>query len=72
MDRWTEEQTLVKCEMHWTILWFQNQANIWHERSKIENEKLPLGHKAYAVKQQKLWSNFQRKANEIFGIYLKS
>ena len=72
MDRWIEEQTLVKHEMHWTILWFQNQANVWSERSKIEDEKLPLGHKAYAVKQEKLWKNFQRKATEIFGIYLTS
>jgi len=72
VDIWIEEQTLVKHEMHWTTLWFQKQANVWSERSKREDENLPLGHKSYAVKQQKLWNSFQRKATEIFGIYLTS
>ena len=72
VDRWREEQTLVKHEMQWTILWFQNQANLWSERSKREDGNLPLGHKSYAAKQEKLWNAFQRKALERFSLYLPS
>jgi hypothetical protein len=32
---------------------------------------LPMGHEAYAAKQQKLWNEFQRKASEIFALYLE-
>jgi hypothetical protein len=60
---------LVKHEMQWTILWFQNQANLWSERSKKDEEHLPLGHKVYAIKQQKLWNAFEKKASERFGLY---
>jgi hypothetical protein len=60
----------VKHEMQWTILWFQNQVNIWTERSKQEDTFLPPGHKSYAIKQQKLWNEFQRKATERFTLYL--
>jgi hypothetical protein len=70
VDRWQEEQILVKNEMRWTTLWFQNQANIWRERSEREDDILPIGHKSYATKQQKLWSAFERKSAERFGIHL--
>ena len=70
VDRWLEELTLVKHEMQWTILWFQYQANLWKEHSKREDVDLPIGHKAYAAKQNKLWSAFQRKASERFSLYL--
>ena len=72
VDRWLEEQILVKQEMGWTILWFQNQANLWGDRSKREDQNLPFGHKSYSVKQQKLWIEFQRKVSEIFKLYLSS
>jgi hypothetical protein len=71
VDRWREEQILVKNEMQWTLLWFQNQAKLWRERSEREDSDLPLGHKSYAIKQQKLWNAFQKKAEERFGIYLE-
>ena len=70
VDRWDEELTLVKHEMQWTTLWFQNQAKIWEERSKREDGKLPPGHRSYAAKQQKLWKAFQKKAKERFELYL--
>ena len=70
VDRWQEEETLVKHEMLWTILWFQNQANLWSERLKREDENLPLGHKYYATKKLKLWTAFQKKATERFALYL--
>jgi hypothetical protein len=69
-DRWTEELTIVKQEMGWTILWFEYQANLWRERSEMEDSVLPKGHKAYATKQQKLWNAFKRNSFERFAIYL--
>jgi hypothetical protein len=70
VDRWQEEQILVKHEMDWTIRWFQYQANLWKKRSEMEDRMLPKGHEAYAIKQQKLWDVFQKKASERFGLYL--
>jgi len=67
-----EEETLVKHEMQWTILWFQNQVNLWSERAKREDSALAQGHKSYAIKQQKLWCAFQRKAAERFSLHLPS
>jgi hypothetical protein len=58
--------------MQWTILWFQNQVNLWTERSKREDTVLPPGHKSYAIKQQKLWKEFQKKATEKFALHLPS
>jgi hypothetical protein len=72
VDRWQEELVLVKNEMQWTILWFKNQANLWKERSEREDVVLPIGHKAYALKQQKLYNQFERKASERFAMYLPS
>jgi hypothetical protein len=70
MDRWLEEETLVKHEMEWTTMWFKNQAELWRERSKRADSDLPPGHKSYAAKQQKLWNAFSRKASERFDLYL--
>ena len=70
VDQWQEEQILVKHEMQWTTLWFQNQADLWRERSESVDGILPIGHKAYAVKQQKLWDAFQKKSSQRFAIYL--
>jgi hypothetical protein len=70
VDRWLEEETLVKHEMEWTVIWFKNQAELWRERSKRKNHELPTGHKSYAAKQQKLWNAFYLKASERFNLYL--
>lgn len=70
MDRWVEELELVKHEMEWTILGFQHQADMWMEHSEREDDYLPIGHKAYAAKQQKLWKAFHKKALENFSLYI--
>ena len=70
VDQWQEELILVKYEMQWTILWFQYQANLWRERSEREDVILPIGHKSYAKKQQKLWNAFERKSSERFALYV--
>jgi hypothetical protein len=72
VDRWVEELVLVKHEMQWTIRWFQYQANLWRERSEREEGSLPIGHKAYAKKQRKLWNEFERKSSERFELYISS
>jgi hypothetical protein len=70
VDRWVEEQTLVKHEMNWTILWFRNQRKMWGERAKSQDESLPPGHQSYAIKQEKLWNRFETKASERFQLHL--
>jgi hypothetical protein len=70
VDRWQEEVILVENEMQWTLLWFQNQANLWRERGEREDSILPMGHTAYAKKQYKLWNTFQTKSSERFSLYL--
>jgi hypothetical protein len=45
-------------------------VDLWTERSKRKDGYLPIGHKVYAAKQQKLWVMFQRKASERFKLYL--
>lgn len=57
-------------KMQWTLLWFQNQANLLRERAEREDSILPIGHKAYAKKQHKLWNTFQTKSLEKFALYL--
>ena len=71
VDRWQEEQTLVKHEMEWTTLWFKNQAKLWRERSEREDIDLSPGHKSYAAKQHKLWNAFHRKSSEILNLHLR-
>jgi len=70
VDRWLEEEALVKYEMQWTVKWFQNQANLWNRRSNREDGDLPLGHKSYSVKQEKIWNTFLRKASQRFGLHV--
>ena len=72
VDRWREELILVKNEMQWTKLWFQNQSNLWRERSKMEDDVLPIGHQTYAIKKQKIWDAFVKKsqASDSFEIYV--
>ena len=70
VDRWLEEETLVKHKMQWTVQWFQYQANLWNERSNREDGNLPLGHKSYSTKQEKLWNAFVLKASQKFGLYV--
>ena len=70
VDRWREELILLKNEMQWTKLWFQNQSNLWRERSKMADGVLPIGHQAYAIKQQKIWDAFVKKSSNRFEIYM--
>ncbi|KAN0088257.1 hypothetical protein V8E55_005314 [Tylopilus felleus] len=66
-ERWREELEMVKHKMMWTTLWFKNQGKEW-ERREME-AKLP-GHKAYAAKQQHLWTSFKRIAEENFDKFI--
>ena len=54
---------MVQREMFWTTLWFKHQEREW-ERRFMANGK--PGHQAYAAKQQALWENFGKKAEEGF------
>ena len=62
-DRWSEEIHLVQHEMCWTTLWFKHQEKEWEQRVTMNAHP---GHQAYAAKQQTLWGNFRKKAEEAF------
>jgi hypothetical protein len=62
----------VTNEMQWTILWFRHHANLWKERSERKDRNLPMGHRAYAVKQQKLYIMFAKNAYDKFSMYIPS
>jgi len=62
-ERWSEELQMVKHEMHWTVLWFQDKVRMWEQKWLKAEEP---GQKAYAAKQRKIWESFQEKAEERF------
>jgi len=62
-DRWSEELRMVQHEMFWTTLWFRHQEKEWERRFTVNTQP---GHQAYAAKQQALWGNFVKKAEEGF------
>jgi hypothetical protein len=49
--------------MWWTVLGFRARAAQWAEKIKISTQ---LGPKAYATKQQALWSRFADEAKTRF------
>jgi hypothetical protein len=64
-DRWMEELKIVKNEMKWTILWFENQSREWNDRLK-GSAKEQSGHIAYAEKQVAMWEMFIREGERGF------
>jgi len=71
-DRWTEEVTMLKNEMKWTVLWFGTQRRIWEERQGKAAMQQGRGHQAYAAKQVHLWTRFVEGAQEQFKDVLGS
>jgi hypothetical protein len=65
--RWEEEVLILKHEMIWTKLWFEHQKRIWEERIERATEASKLGHRAYAAKQARIWSQFLEHAKTQFG-----
>ena len=64
--RWEEEVLILKHEMIWTQLWFQNQKKKWEERREAAAVVSKPGHHAYAAKQERIWSNLQEHAQSEF------
>ena len=64
-DRWDEENILVKNEMQWTVLGFQNLCNEWKRRAK-ESQNHP-GRLAYAEKQVAMWQLFCEECSAAFN-----
>ena len=36
----------------------------------MEDDVLPIGHQAYAIKQQNIWDAFVKKSSDSFKIYM--
>jgi hypothetical protein len=66
-NRWEEESEMVKNEMTWTVLWFENQRKRWQDRAEKSMERQQSGHACYAWKQVEMWKVFRREAESTFG-----
>jgi len=66
-NRWEEEVLILKHEMIWTKLWFGHQKKKWEERMEMATVASKLGHRAYAAKQARIWSQFLEHAKTEFG-----
>ena len=64
-DRWTEELSLTKHEMEWTVRWYVYMAKKWKSRRDVR-EQVSLGHTAYAEKQMAMWNELGRVAQLLF------
>jgi len=70
-DRWKEELEWVMNEMHWTILWFENQRKTWVQRSQNSEEKGQQGQACYAWKQVEMWETLRKAAEREFSKYIE-
>jgi hypothetical protein len=70
-DRWTEEVTLLKNEMKWTLATFQHRRMIWKRRIEyLEAQNGKKGHIAYAWREVKHWDTFINRAKSSFMGFL--
>jgi len=71
VDRWTEEEILVKNEMQWTILWFILESSVSKLRKKagliLEGSLLKLGMTAELILVSRLL-----KLGKMAGLILES
>ena len=59
-DRWSEELTLAKSELEWTMLFYQRRAQTWDDRAKsmaLIDPELQY----YGRRQAKTWRLLQSK-----------
>lgn len=67
-DRWTEEVTLLKKEMEWTLATFQHWQTTWKRRIEyLETQDRKKGHVAYAWREVKHWDTFIIRAKAAFN-----
>jgi len=64
-NRWTEELSLTKHEMEWTVRWYVYMAKKWKSRRDVRDQ-VSLGHIAYAEKQMAMWNELGRVAQLLF------
>ena len=62
-DRASEEETLVRYEMGWTIACFQHHSDEWQKRKE---EGTSAGHRMYAARQQAMWRQFAIAGKDSF------
>jgi hypothetical protein len=62
MNRWTEECTLVKYEMEWTVRYFMYKSRLWPSAPM----SLAAGPAAYARRKAVMWDHMARDADRSF------
>jgi hypothetical protein len=66
-NRATEEVTLVRYEMHWTIRFFEHHMKSWTIR---QEDSCSPGHIMYAAKQVGMWARMVSATRKAFnGLY---
>lgn len=63
-DRWEEELKIVRHEMGWCVLYFKHHQKLWWARAEKTESK--AGHHAYALKQIRMWEEFEKEALSLF------
>jgi hypothetical protein len=67
LDRWQEEERLLREEMIWTVATFQYHENRWFVRAEQMRGKNGMeGHVSFALQQRSMWKNFATKAETAF------
>lgn len=66
-NRWSEESTLVKYEMEWTINYFQHSAQVWAGRALVSEHDHCGGPAAHAHRQNALWERMAISAEALFS-----
>ena len=67
LDRWQEEERLLREEMIWIVATFRYHENSWFARAEQMKGKNGMeGHVSFALQQRNLWKNFATKAETAF------
>jgi hypothetical protein len=67
LDRWQEEQTLVKHEMRWFYNYCEHQCDLWARRASQHLAKERFANAAYAERQTKVWTKLKAEAELKFA-----
>ena len=65
LNRWQEEVTLTRNEMHWVINYFTFRQSQWLSWQSLYPDMTP-GHHAYAERQKAMWVEIGEQARRVF------
>ncbi|KDQ62652.1 hypothetical protein JAAARDRAFT_108826, partial [Jaapia argillacea MUCL 33604] len=65
-SHWAEELTLLLHEMEWVVAYFNKRASDWQLLASLSAISGLDGHKAYAMRQVRMWFMFSNRAQKEF------